>query len=226
MTNLGDDVGAHYRATRERLGPLVLSLSAAQLSTAVPCLPLWTVRDTLGHVVGIVDDAVNGRLRGIPDEEQTAAQVVRMQAYSTPDLIAHWNTLAPLFEEVVSASAIAPAAGDVTAHEQDIRGALGLPGGRDAETVAWFAGQLLTSAATRLDSADAPGFVVHHEAGTRTIGSLPSDLVLRTSQWEIFRAFFGRRSRNQLLQMQWNAPADAVVDHLPVFACSTYEIIE
>jgi uncharacterized protein (TIGR03083 family) len=223
---LGNDVGAHYRATRERLGPFVLGLTETQLATPVPCLPGWTVRDTMGHVVGIVDDGVAGRIKGIPDDTQTAAQVERMRGYGIGELVEMWNTYAPFLEDAVSKSGMAPAAGDIVTHEHDIRGALSMPGARDSETVGWFADRLMTGAGARLDQEGRGGFMVLHDAGSTVVGSIPSELTLTTSRFEIFRAFIGRRSRSQLLHMNWSGPADAIVDHLHVFNCPASDIIE
>jgi hypothetical protein len=49
---------------------------------------------------------------------------------------------------------------------------------------------------------------------------------LRASDFELLRAFMGRRSRAQLLALGWDADAGPYVDHLHVFGPAAADVVE
>ncbi|HET6952516.1 MAG TPA: maleylpyruvate isomerase family mycothiol-dependent enzyme, partial [Acidimicrobiales bacterium] len=133
-------VGHHYRRSRERLTALLGDTATADLDRPVAACPGWSVRDVLAHLVGTVEDALAGRLTGIPTDEQTAAQVAARRGVAPETLLATWAAAAPAFEDVVSGLSVWPAAIDAVSHEHDIRHALGRPGFRDDPSVVHLAG--------------------------------------------------------------------------------------
>ena len=137
------DLARLYRDTRERLTSLVAGLDGEALAAPVPACPGWQVQDVVAHLAAIVEDALAGRLTGPPSEEETAVQVARYKGLPMTQTLAGWTTGAPRFEEIISAFDIPPAVIDVASHEQDIRGALSLPGARGCPAVQQMAGWLL-----------------------------------------------------------------------------------
>src|SRR4051812_3612392 len=109
-----------------RLSALLLGLPDECGRFVVPACPGWDVHAVVAHLVGIVDDALGGRLSGPPSPEQTGEQVQRNRHTNLATLVAHWGAVVGPFEDVVSAASIWPAAIDIVSHELDIRGALGL----------------------------------------------------------------------------------------------------
>jgi uncharacterized protein (TIGR03083 family) len=219
------DLAQLYRDTRERLTALVAGLDEQALATPVPACPGWQVRDVVAHLAAIVEDALAGRLTGPPSEEETAVQVARYKGRPMPQTLDGWTAGAPRFEEVISALDIPPAVIDVASHEQDIRGALGLPGARDCPAVQQMAGWLLqrlrTPVAMRVTVEDAEFRIGPAGAGTqdRVLG-------LRTTRFEAFRWRMGRRSRDQLAALDWSGDPAPVLDHLVVFGPARTDIIE
>ncbi len=124
-----------YRDTRVRLCALVSGLDDAAHGAAVPACPGWAVRDVVAHLTAIVEDALAGRLAGIPDEEFTAGQIARMADVPVAEMLDRWAAGAPQFEDAIQAFEIWPAVIDVATHEQDIRGAIGRPGARDCAAI-------------------------------------------------------------------------------------------
>ena len=213
------DVGAHYRAGRERFTAFINELSPVELDVAVPTCPGWSVRDVLGHVAGITDDAVSGRIKGIPDDAQTAYQVARSRKLTVAELLARWEAQAPDFQAVLTSvgPSIAPAAIDVATHEQDIRGALGRPGSRYNATIAWALPMMVHGFERRLENAGLPPVRVEVEGDVMAEGE-PYGLVLHVGQFELFRAVLGRRSADQVRALRWsNHPDDQVIDAFFVF---------
>lgn len=206
------DVGVHYRTSRERFTAFIRELSPDELATAVPSCPGWSVRDVLGHVAGITDDALHGRIKGIPDDVQTAEQVERSAQFSVDELIMRWETQSLDFQAVLTSvgPSIAPAAIDVAAHEQDIRGALGKPGSRYNATIAWALPMMVYGFTRRLEKAGLPPVRVEVEGDVLAEG-VPDGLVLRISQHEAFRSLLGRRSWEQVATCDWSGDPGAVL---------------
>lgn len=215
------DLARLYRDTRARITALVSTLSDDALATAVPACPKWTVQDVLSHLFGIVDDALAGRLSGPPSEDETAVQVDRHRDLAIADLLEQWTTLGPTFESVLNVTKTWPAVIDIASHEQDIRGALNLPGHRDNEAIRLCSERLLRGLQSpvplRITVEDAE-FRVGPEEGT--------ELRLATTRFEAFRWRLGRRSRAQLAAMDWSGDPAPVLDHLTRFEPATEDIIE
>src|SRR5215469_18519764 len=110
------DLAGLYHETRLRLSDLVAGLDEAALTTEVPACPGWAVRDVLAHLTAIPEDALAGRLTGVPDEAFTADQVARFADVSVPEMLTRWSAAAPRFEEVVQGFQIWPAVIDVASH--------------------------------------------------------------------------------------------------------------
>jgi uncharacterized protein (TIGR03083 family) len=198
-------VGEAYAGVRRRLSELVRPLRPDEASTVVPACPEWTVHDVIAHLTGVVDDALSGRLDGVATTPWTAAQVEVRRQRSVAEILAEWEATAPTFESVLDV--VGPrgrqAVLDAATHEQDVRGALGAPGARDADAVAiglsFVAPVFLSAAADR-------GTPVRIDvSGGESFGS-PVDgaiIVLRGEPWELMRAMTGRRSVAQLRRLNW-----------------------
>lgn len=221
------DVGVHYRTSRERFTAFIRELSPDELETAVPSCPGWSVRDVLGHVAGITDDALHGRMKGIPDDAQTADQVARSAQLSVDELLTRWEAQSPDFQAVLTSvgPSIAPAAIDVAAHEQDIRGALGKPGSRYNATIAWALPMMIYGLTRRVEKAGLPAVRVEVEGEVMAEGE-SDGLVLKISQHEAFRSLLGRRSREQVATYDWSGDPAAVLEVFFVFGPTSENIYD
>ena len=215
------DLGRLYHDTRERLVGLLAELDEADLATRVPACPAWLVRDVVAHLCAVCEDVLAGRLTRIATEAETAAQVARFKDHDLTQILAAWHDAAPRFERLVGARTVWPAVIDIASHEQDIRGAVGRPGGRDAEVIWHGAGWLLT----RLRPPVALAVAVE-DAEFRAGPQDGTPLRLATSRFEAFRWRMGRRSRAQLAALDWSADPSPVLDHLTIFGPSAADITE
>ena len=215
------DLAQLYRDTRERLTSLVAGLDEEALATPVPACPGWQVQDVVAHLAAIVEDALAGRLTGPPSEAETAVQVARYKGRPMPQTLEGWTAGAPRFEEAISALDIPPAVIDVASHEQDIRGAVGKPGARDTEVIkqmaAWLITRLRTPVPLRVTVGD-----------TRFLAGPDGEpaLELTTTWYEAFRWRMGRRSRDQLVALDWSGDPSPVLDHLVIFGPASADIVE
>ena len=173
-----------YAALRVRVTELMQSLSLEQSKAVVPHCPQWTVKDCLAHMVGVPEDVINGQMDGVATDAWTDRQVRRHTNDSVDDLLAIWETNAPVFAKIlpnIPQPVLSQFMFDQTTHEHDIRTAVGQPGARDTLAVSVAEGFIRNSLAQQSDSAIAK-LAAHKLTG-----------------FEFLRTFSGRRSRAQIL---------------------------
>ena len=174
-----------YSELRTRVADLMRSITSEQAQLVVPHCPQWTVKDCLAHMVGVPEDVINGQMDGVATEAWTDRQVQRHTNDSVDDLLAVWETNAPVFAKIlpnIPQPVLSQFMFDQTTHEHDIRKAVGQPGARDTLAVAVAEGFIRNSLAQHTDPAIAQ-LAAHKLTG-----------------FEFLRTFSGRRSRAQILQ--------------------------
>ncbi len=209
-----------YEDTRSRIVDLLADLPPDAYDEPVQACPGWRVRDVVAHLMGITEDALAGRLTGLPTEQQTAAQVGRCRQVPLAAVIDRWEQASPEFERLIEAMQIWPAVTDIVSHEHDIRAAVQRPGARDTDAVRVVSDALLHFAPPVPLTIEVEDDRVELGAGS------PDGLFLRTSRWEVLRWRMGRRSRAQLAAMDWSSDPGPVLDHLFVFGPATADVIE
>ena len=211
------DMGIQYGACRERIAALAADLTDDRAATAVPACPGWSVHDVLAHLSGSVSDVLAGRMDGIGSPAWTAAQVDARRDVPLADLLAEWQQAAAAFEDglrAIGGPMAALAVADAWHHEQDIRGALDLPGGEDPLTEhtaiegyapvvggGWAAQgvaplRVVAGAATMQSGEGEPG---------ATVTGAPYDLA---------RALGGRRTEAELRALHWEGDAEPYITTL------------
>ena len=213
--------------TRARITGLVTGLDDAAASTRVPACPEWTIKDVVAHLTGVCADILAGKLDGVATDPWTAAQVEARRAAPLDALLEEWaaaaaqvEPLVPMFPGRYGRQWIA----DITTHEHDLRAALDSPGARDSEatTVAtdFFVGSFVKVAA------DVPLTVV---AGDRSWSSAGDEgAQLRGEPFELMRAVSGRRSLNQIRNLDWSEDPEPWLPHFTwgPFRPATTDLIE
>lgn len=215
----GMDAIAEWQAAHARTSELVGRLDEEQLARRVPACPDWTVRDLFSHMVGLGADVLAG---DEPDDHHAAwtrAQVEARAGRSADDLLAEWDEVAARLPAWMQQHGSRPL-NDVVIHEQDLRGAVGVPGGRETDGLAIVRDRMAGRLAERV--VGLPALALEEEprpGGPAWRWTSPGDaepaVVLRASGFDLARALASRRTADQL--RAWTVRGD-VTDHLDAFA--------
>ncbi|WP_375500176.1 maleylpyruvate isomerase family mycothiol-dependent enzyme [uncultured Jatrophihabitans sp.] len=209
MTDEMDPV-TEWSAARRRVSLLVALLDPATANAPVPATPDWSVRDLLAHMVGLGVDVVAGDEPDDHNAAWTQRHVDDRRDRDIADLLAEWDDVAPQLESWMRAHNPRPL-GDVIIHEQDLRGALGVPGGQDTPGLRAIRDQMVTRFAPNVTGALTL-------QGEQWSWSSPGDgprTVVTASDFDLARAVVSRRSAAQL--RSWTTSGD-VEPFLDAFA--------
>ncbi len=205
---------------RGQVTDLVRDLTSEQQETRVPGCPAWTVRELVSHLSGLATDLANGRFEGAGSPPWTALQVGERQGTSIGDLLAEWDTHAPVVESVMDdlGEAGVRIYFDAAMHEDDLREALSQPASTSPTHDAVLRG-LVWSAGQRLTKAGLPALKISAGALDLVAGEGESAAAVTVSDaGELARAVAGRRSLSQIAAYDWQGDASAYAAHLPMFA--------
>jgi hypothetical protein len=133
--------------------------------------------------VGVPEDILAGRMEGVTTDAWTQAQVERFGHHTLSELADLFETSATKIDAIIHnfpQPIISQFVMDAVTHEQDMRSALGVPGGRDSKAVEVGVGFFLNL----FEANDPPLF----DALVNT----------RVSQWDLLRSLTGRRTVEQM----------------------------
>jgi uncharacterized protein (TIGR03083 family) len=180
-----------YRANVDAVTSLAEGLDEDQLATRVPATPEWTVREVLAHLAGSPSDALSGRMDGAPGPEWTSRHVAERAERSTAELVAEIRGLVDDVVLTLEGNDRPALVWNVAVHHADLHEALGK--GRPP-TEMW---QPVVDAMRPSLAESAPAFA-------------------EVPDYELFRAFFSRRSRSQTAA--WDTGLDQeTLDGLSIF---------
>ena len=178
-----DQVAISYVALRARVIDLLRSAPESSGNIVVPCTPEWTVRQLTAHLVGVPEDVLAGRMEGVTTEAWTQAQVERYGHLALLDLADLFEASAPKIDAIIHnfpQPIISQFVMDAVTHEQDMRSALGVPGGRDSKAIEVGVGFFLNL----------------FEANDPPLSAALEDTSV--SRWDVLRSLTGRRTIEQM----------------------------
>lgn len=203
--------------------------------TPLPACPAWNARALVGHLVGIAEDWVNGRLDGYASDKWTQSQVDATAARSIDELADAWDlAFEALREGAGKARTGGPAGatpldagtmlfGDAVVHEADLYPVVapGLQVPDEAVAQSLKAG--ISMWRPVLGSAGALPLVIS-VPGWRdwAVGDVDDDATTRVEApaYELWRALYGRRSRTQVAAFAWSGDSGPYLDAGLVFPFS------
>lgn len=211
-----------YAETRASFVELVTSLSEDQLDTPVPATPGWSVLDVVSHLTGVARSFATGNFEGAPGPDWTDGHVNSRKGASVTQSITEWDGYLPLVEEAINAGPAGSMVNDIWCHEQDVRGALKIPGNRQA-----VAGGLCVKSVraipSQLKETDFAVPTVIVDGVTMVEGG---DLTLTIDGYEAARMIFGRRSAAQLAALDWSKDPGGLVSEFTIFGPSEVDIFD
>jgi uncharacterized protein (TIGR03083 family) len=224
-------LGDGYQDGRQRTTSLLMAFDEDAFQQPVPLNPAWRIRDVIAHEVGVSEEALSGYVpdaedpKRRPDEarardEWTQAQVVRRQDVPVSTMLEEWKVLAADLVPLLNARALpsgfvpqvktAPPL-EVGCHLHDLRHALGQPGDRDAPTTRVAFAIARGWLNLRLEGAQLPALRLRAPEREWVIGNGSVEATLEADEFELFRVLTGRRSRHQILSMNWDVdPVDYI----------------
>jgi len=193
-----DQVAISYIALRARVIDLLRSTPESSGNMVVPCTPEWTVRQLAAHLVGVPEDVLAGRMEGVASDAWTNAQVELFGDLTLTELANLFESSAPKIDAIVHnipQPIISQFVMDAVTHEQDMRSALGVPGGRDSKAIEVGVGFFLNL----IEVSDPPLF----------------DALVNTSvsPWDLLRSLTGRRTVEQMNAL--GLDGEAIALHFP-----------
>ena len=209
------DAIEEWSRAQQRVIELVADLPPERAERRVPACPDWTVRDLLSHMVGLGVDVVAGDEPDDHNDAWTGKHVTERRGRDVAALVAEWQAVAEPLRAWMAANTVRPL-GDVIIHEQDLRGALGVPGGQDTEGLHAIRDRFVDRLGPRV--ADLPSIALVGEQGWTwsSHGSVDdAATVLRAPDFDLARALVTRRSAAQL--RAWTVRGD-VAPYLDAFA--------
>jgi uncharacterized protein (TIGR03083 family) len=242
------DLAGAYAEARRRLQGLLAGLDPAALATPVPACPAWTVLDVLAHLAGVAADVVNGayfygaadawgdaRLAAARDQ-WTASQVRSRHNRTAQAQLTEWAAAAAVLEPMLAGAnppppgapawlLSAPVA-DLAVHLHDVRGALHLPGDRDAPASALGLRIYASWLGQRLQQSGRPALRLRTPEHEWLAGSGPPAAELTADAFELFRALSGRRSLDQVRALAWNGDPEPYLDLLAPYPMPPAPLIE
>jgi uncharacterized protein (TIGR03083 family) len=225
------DYADEYAAARASVRTLLADSDDAAARTVVPSCPDWTVHDLCAHLVG-VPAALVARDNPPPGDNQdwVDGHVTARSERSLAELLDEWDDVGPAFEGLMRKlpRAFGGLVYDAVAHEHDLRGALGRPGGRDSSGV--LASVELLVAMVERDLAvhgPVPG-TLRLQADDRewVVGAGEPTVALTTTPFELMRLLGSRRSEDQIVAAPWVGdvtPFLPALAHMPLPARAIVE---
>ena len=195
-----------YRDARARITELLRAAATepAAAGRLVPACPEWTVKDAAAHMAGVAADILAGNLEGVGTDPWTNAQVEQRAEATLDAVLAEWDEAGPAIEELFAGgSAPAQLVFDLATHEHDVRGALGAPGAKDADSTHIAEGWVLDSWSATARGLDVPPLRLVVGSRTVEVGDDPPTTVF-IPPFEALRALTGRRSVAQLVRYDWD----------------------
>jgi uncharacterized protein (TIGR03083 family) len=225
------DYEGPYRELRLRVIDLLRGRPDAVVEQVAPATPEWRLRDVAAHLGGVCDDIAHGNIEGIATDAWTGAQVEKRREWPFARVLDDWAEQAGVVEPTLNdiGHPIGQMVFDAWTHEQDIRGALGEPGGRDSAaaeiSLQWFVDVTSSGSGTAAENPGALRVILDGKEHQLGVGAPVT--TVRTSRFEFLRAVTGRRSRAQVRAFdREGADLDGVIFFHDFFTPAAADIVE
>lgn len=205
-----------YSALRDRLITLVRPLSTDQAGQTVPLTPGWTIAEVVAHVCGLNADIAAGLREGLGTDERTAYQVATRAGRSLDLVCDEWLGHAEAMRQAIDDDDFLGLrlAADLVVHLHDVLHALDQPISRDDQATISGARTYATRTPDRISEMAGVGLAIELGGSRFEPSDRPSTVTLRATPYDFLRSVTGRRSRREVLALEWTGDPTPVLDHL------------
>jgi uncharacterized protein (TIGR03083 family) len=222
-----------YKRGQERV---VALMDGKNPETMVPACPAWSGADVVRHLAGLSADIAHNVFDGFASEAWTDQQIQDRAEMSLDEVVAEWDAsiddAAGILENVASLdlpemvpsamglvplSALAPMAiSDILHHEFDLRNAYADVSGRDLPEVHVAAAGHVRSLRPLFAAGGLPTLRVESVDSGQSwnVGREEPVATVRASSFELMRSIGGRRTRQEMLGLEWDGDGELFVDSM------------
>jgi uncharacterized protein (TIGR03083 family) len=188
-----------YRQTIQSVTTL-LAEHVVPEDLTVPSCPEWTVRELVGHLVGICSFAI-GRMSDWAEAGRSSAGL------GVDGLVYEWNRMGEQAEHALQATGGRRGSlmvMDAFTHELDLRYALGAALPADSPAFSRAFEVLLTGFSAAVAAHNLPAVLISVEGQEFQAGQGEPVATLSGDRYDIYRSLAGRRTLEQITQLAWS----------------------
>jgi uncharacterized protein (TIGR03083 family) len=240
---------AAYADTKAALVDVLNQHDADGWQRLVPATPAWSISDVVAHVTGLARDAAADQLPSdlnLLEQFRDETVVAARNAYADgkvaerrgrdfhrvldewhgaePDLLARLRGDDRVGELPIGFDVVLVT--DLCVHTDDVLGALGQPPRRDSAAARIALAGYCFGVDYRLRALGLPALAVSYDGKERTLGEGQSQATVAGDRWELLRAFAGRRSRAQLLALDWSGSPEPYLSLIPAYGERSDDLLE
>jgi uncharacterized protein (TIGR03083 family) len=239
-----------YAETKAALLAALADAGEAAWDRSVPATPAWRVRDVVAHVTGIAVDGASGTfipglnlLEQFRDDSVVRARdayadetVESRRGQAWGDVLAEWDAAEPQLLARLSAGCPPDnrfALGldvvtvtDLCVHTDDVAGALALPPRKGSAAAGVALAGYCFGVDYRIRALGLPALAVRYDRRERVPGPGDAAITVTGDRWEVLRALAGRRSRDQIRELDWSGDPEPYLPLLPAYGERTEPLIE
>ena len=216
----------HAQLYADAKGRIVELVESADIDTAVPACPGWTVKDLIAHLAGGLGDFMARRFEDAGSPEWGERQVRERRDRSLEDDLAEWDDNLAGAGSTLESPMGGVIVTEIVLHEHDIRGALGRPGERRSPAIEAALASPLGEIDRRIREKGLPALLVVSDEGERRLGESDPEATLRASSFELLRAISGRRSADRLVALDWSGDPTPYLEVLGLFGTARSDLDE
>jgi uncharacterized protein (TIGR03083 family) len=217
-------------------GRVVALMEDKDSEAMVPACPEWSGADVVRHLAGLSADISNNVFEGFASEAWTDQQIQDRSDLTIEQVIEEWNAsidgAASVLDDIASldlpervpsamgmipVAAIAPMAiSDILHHEFDLRNAYGDSSGRDLPEVYVSAAGHVRSLRAQFTALGLPTLRIEATDSGQgwNVGRAEPVATVRASSFELMRSIGGRRTRDEILGLEWDGDGSRFVDSM------------
>jgi uncharacterized protein (TIGR03083 family) len=185
-----------YRATRQSITALLRGLPASRAALFVPATPAWNVRDLTAHMLHVCREARQPEDGVTYQPGVPVAELLELWAATAEPLEARFREIEPLNRLKMVM--------DGYTHEQDLRLALGLPQTVRHPAFPIALALVVLGFSLSLGERGLPSVAFETPDRRCVAGAEPVGVTVRGPSHAVYRALTGRRSREQIMQLDWS----------------------